>query len=322
MILAGEVMMGLDQARTKAIEDIKTRFDGRIPASQLEALDEQIKSLVEKRLKQKVEVLLLCQHATKTIPAENLPRVKESIGKEFEKREVAGMMKKAEVGSRQELDEQLQAMGMSLEARKKEFVEQVLAQEWLRQQAKPAKEEVTHEEMLHYYRDHGTDFDRPARARWEQLMVRVSKYGSRQEAYAALAEMGNQVLRGASLAEAAKARSDGPTATQGGLRDWTSRGSLVSEALNQAIFGLPVGQLSPILEEDTVLHIVRVVEREEGGRVPFIDAQVEISQKIRKQREAAAKEVFLAKLRKDIPVWTVFDGQPEKSADLGASVFR
>ena len=42
------------------------------------------------------------------------------------------------------------------------------------------------------------------------------------------------------------------------------QGRLVCEALDQALFTLPVGKLSPIIEGPTGFHIVRVTEREEA----------------------------------------------------------
>ncbi len=321
VILAAEVTMGLDEARAKAIESMRAKSGGRVPPAMLEELDRQVKEAIRKRLEHKVQVALICQHAAREIPADHLKRIREIVGREFEKREVPEMMKVARARSRRELEDKLLAAGMSLEARKREWIDQALAADWLRQQVRP-NTDISHDEMLAYYHAHAAEFERPARARWEQLTVRVSKYSSREEARAALAEMGNLVLHGVPLAEVAKERSDGPTAARGGLRDWTSRGSLTAEILDRAIFGLPVGELSPILEEDKLMHIVRVVERHEAKRTPFGEAQAEIREKIRKQRETAAREAFLASLRRQIPVWTVFDDEQAKRPLPGSLLIR
>jgi hypothetical protein len=321
VILAAEVTMGLDEARAKAIESMRAKSGGRVPPEMLEELDRQVKEAIRKRLEQKVQVALICQHAAREIPEDNLKRIREIVGREFEKREVPEMMKMAQARSRRELEDKLLAAGMSLEARKREWIDQALAADWLRQQVRP-NTDISHDDMLAYYHTHAAEFERPARARWEQLTVRVSKYSSREEARAALAEMGNLVLRGAPLAEVAKERSDGPTAATGGLRDWTSRGSLTAEILDRAIFGLPVGELSPILEEDKLMHIVRVIERHDAQRKPFTEAQAEIREKIRKQRETAAREAFLARLRQQIPVWTVFDEEQAKQPVSGSFLIR
>jgi hypothetical protein len=171
-----------------------------------------------------------------------------------------------------------------------------------------AEEEIPHADMIAWYQNHLADYDYPARARYEVLTVKMGLKRSRRQAWDMLATMGNEVLAGRPFAEVAKARSEGPTATAGGTCDWTSRGSLASKALDEAIFSLPIGQLSTIIEDGETLHIVRVVERQEAGRTPFLEAQVAIRDTLRDERRKKALDEYLAKLRGRTPVWTVFDG--------------
>ena len=72
----------------------------------------------------------------------------------------------------------------------------------------------------------------------------------------------------------------------------------------------PVGQLSAILEDGQTLHIVRVVERTEAGRIPFLEAQVDIRQMLQEERRKRDLDDYLAKLKERTPVWTIFDEQP------------
>ena len=299
VILASEVL--------PAIDELLARYKDRIPSYQLEP---QRRLLIEQQLKVPIETRLIYLDACRKIPKENLPKIEKTLGEQFEKSELPKMMKDANVETRGELDQKLRGMGTSLERRKQAFVQRALAQSWVHEQLK-LDEEMTYDEMLEYYRQHLEDFDRPVRARWEELMVRLSKYRSKEEAYAAIAQMGNQTLAGVPLAEVAKSRSDGPTASEGGVRDWTHKGSLVCEELDRALFGLPVGQLSPILESENGLHIIRVTERELGGRLPFAEAQAEIRPKIRQQRAKRQWEAYVARLREQIPVWTIFDDQAQ-----------
>src|SRR5262249_27487059 len=159
----------------------------------------------------------------------------------------------------------LREMGSSVEREKRQFIDQTLGQQWIHQQLKSDKE-VTHQDMLDYYRDHATDYDYPAQCRWEQISVRISKHPSKQAAFQILAEMGNRIYNGAPFAEVAKSGSDALSAQKGGENDWTIKGSLASEPLDKALFSLPVGQLSPIIEDSRQFHIVRVIERKEAGR--------------------------------------------------------
>lgn len=307
MILASEVMPAVDELIAQNID--------RIPPDQLET---QRRLLVEQRLKVPIETKLIYLDARRAIPKENLPRVEKSLGEQFEKHELKKMMQRAGVQTRRELDQKLRSMGTSLERTKQAFVQRALAQTWVRQQL-DFDEEVTYEQMLEYYRQHPAEFQRPARVRWEELMVRFSEHPDKAAAYAAIAEMGNRVLGGAPLSEVAKSKSDGTTASEGGLRDWTTKGSLVCEVLDEALFELPVGRLSPILESDHGFHIVRVIQREPHRWVPFREAQVEIEPKIRRQRIKEELQAYVARLKKQIPVWTIFDEQPPREEVTGRS---
>ncbi len=146
-------------------------------------------------------------------------------------------------------------------------------------------------------------------------MVRIAKYPSKAEAYAAIARMGNQVvIAGRPLAEVAKAQSDGMTAAAGGLRDWTTKGSLAAEEIDRALFVLRIGQLSPILEGPTGYYIIRVVERQDATHTPFAAAQDEVRKKIEGERTAKKKQEYLAKVLRLYPPWTIFDEVSPSSA--------
>ncbi|MCE9555548.1 MAG: peptidylprolyl isomerase [Planctomycetes bacterium] len=216
------------------------------------------------------------------------------------------MLKSAKVESRSELEKKLIAGGSSLEQQRRVYYERSLSYQWLRSAAK-VDTEISHNEMLAFYEAHLKDYERPARARWEQLSISLDRVPSKQEAYAKLAALGNDVMRGAPLADVARAGSHGATAPQGGQRDWTTRGSLASKVLDEALFSLPVNSLSPILEDERAFHIIRVLEREDAGRTAFRDAQVKIKEEIEKLRREKAVQDYYAKLRKETRVWTVFD---------------
>jgi hypothetical protein len=98
--------------------------------------------------------------------------------------------------------------------------------------------------------------------------------------------------------------------------DWTSAGSLASKRLDEAVFSLPIGQLSAIIEDEpspnladqAALHIIRVVERRDAGRTPFLEAQVGIRETLVMERQRKATDDYLRKLRERTPVWSVFEG--------------
>ena len=80
----------------------------------------------------------------------------------------------------------------------------------------------------------------------------------------------------------------------------------MSKTLDEAIFGLPVGELSPIIEDEQGLHIVRVIERKEAYRTPFIEAQAEITELLRGERVQKQLNEYVSRLKKETPIWTVY----------------
>jgi parvulin-like peptidyl-prolyl isomerase len=300
VILASEVL--------PAIDELIARYKDRLPPQQLEL---QRRLLIEQQLAVPIETKLIYLDVCRTVPKENLPRIEQKLGEEFEKNELPKMIQSAKVETRRELDRKLRTLGTSLERRKQAFIQRALAQAWVHQKI-TSDEEITYDEMLEYYRQHPAEFERPARARWEELMVRFSDFPNKEAAYEAIAQMGNRVRAGVPFAQVARGQSGGSTASEGGVRDWTHQGSLVCEELDRALFGLPVGQLSPILESEDGFHIIRVTERELAGRVPFDEAQAEIRPKIRQQRTKRQLRAYVARLREQTPVWTVFDDQAQE----------
>lgn len=260
-------------------------------------------------LPQHVDSLIVFVDACRTIPEDRLPEIEKKVNEAFDSQQLPQMVRQAGLTSPAEYETLLRSRGQSLERVRKMFFERALAQQWAQQKVH-SDAEIPHADMIAWYHAHLAEYDFPARAKFEQLTVRYGAKRPREEAWNILAEMGNDVLEGRPFEEVAKERSEGPSAAAGGRFDWTTKGSLVSKVIDEAIFSLPPGQLSAILEEPGALHIVRVVERTDAGRTPFIEAQVGIKEQLTLERRKKEMEEYLSKLRDRTPVWTIFDEEP------------
>lgn len=302
VILAGDILPRINEALE--------RMGNQVPDGELERAR---RVLLQRELAPFIKIKVLYLDARRKIPAENFPQVEEKLDAHFDQVFLPLMMKDTGASSRAELDEKLRKYGASLAEQKRQFMERTLASQWLRQQIQFDRE-ISHDAMLAYYHEHLADYEFEAKARWEEIMVRFDRAPSKSAAYRTIAELGNRVFQGAPFADVAKAASQGVTAAKGGQWDWTTRGALVSRTLNQALFTLPVGQLSQIIESQEGFHIIRVIERRDAGRVPFEEAQVEIRTTLQKEDVQRQQEVYLARIRKQIPVWTIFDDEPAAQA--------
>lgn len=290
--------------------------------------DEQIavvrRQLMRKEVASLVDRKLLYNEFRRNVPAENLPRIEENLKQPFEEHELPQLYKQLHVDNKRDLEHELTRLGSSLADAQRSFNERVIAAEWIRSKVK-VNDEVSPDEMIEYYRAHLTDYDYPSQARWEELAVRKNRFKNPAEAFAAMANLGNEVwqrgqsqpIRGAAFAEIAQTKSDGVTAKDGGLRDWTTKGALQCKAIDEAIFTLQVGQMSPIIDGGPMFHIVRVLERKEAGRKPYTEVQADIRDKLKDQRFQAEVETYLSKLRSDARIWTAFTGDVSADVLLG-----
>jgi hypothetical protein len=304
VILANEFLPEIDRALAP--------FVGKASDSELE---EQRMLLLQRNLQAVLPTKLVVLDAKRKIPPENWKKIQQDLSESFDKVQVPVLMDRYQVKSRAELMAELERFGSSIELQKRAWAEKSMASQWAHMQAK-SNEEVTHEEIVAYYREHLTDYDLEAKVRWEQLSVRFDRFPDKAAAFRELARMGNLVIDGAPFGEVARRHSHGFTARDGGVNDWTTQGSLVSEVLDQALFTLPVGVLSSILEDAQGFHIVRVIERRDAGRTPFEEAQVEIKRKIRANRRDAAIESYVARVTEQTKTWTIFDDPDAAQAEL------
>jgi len=307
MILAGDVLPAVRQA----LKQMLAPYAKTMPPAELQRQWELgLPPIFEKLLRQKIDLQLVYLDFENSIPPDKLKSVSENIkkqvNKQFYEHEIESLEKQLNVNSITDLDHALKQQGSSIPHQKEEYRQQMIAQTMVSKNVKKAAE-ITPDQLLDYYREHADQYEITARAKWEKLTARFDRFPNRAAAERAIVEMGNQVLRGAPLAAVAKRLSQGELAANGGHHDWTSRHALKSKAIDQAIFQLPVGQLSQILTDETGFHIVRVTRRQEAGKVPFTKAQETIRKTLEKQQRADALRHYVEKLRHSTYVWTIFD---------------
>jgi parvulin-like peptidyl-prolyl isomerase len=269
-------------------------------------VDQQRPILMKKMLPRFVDSKLLYVGTVRELPEKlDMEKILEQAGKEFDDKALAQMMEQTGTRTTAEFDAHLRMLGSSLRKMRRTWAKEQLVRFFLSKQLN-VDTDVTHQEMLDFYREHEAEYLLPARAKWEQVMVRFDQFSSREEARKAIVELGDKIVYGAKLDAVAKESSQGYLASEGGQHDWTTQDALVLKELDKAIFELPVGKLSDIIETRDGYHIVRVIEREAKGKKSFLEAQVEIKKKLEEQKREAAFREHLTKLKQEIPV-QIFD---------------
>lgn len=306
-ILAGDLLGHINE-RLKP-------YEGQIPAEELDRVRE---SHLQQLLPSAIDNKLAAIDFMRKIPPEKLPEIEERAYKNFTETRLPELLKKSGAKSTVELDSQLRQVGSSLDKMRRIHTETIMAQAAFGENVK-TDYEPTLAEMLDYYREHAADYDIPERLKWEQLTARFDRIPVEKDAWRELAEMGNEVKGGAPWAAVAQRRSHGPTASAGGVYDWTTRGSLTSTVVEETLFSLPVGAMSRMFRDTDGFHIVRVTEHQPAGRVQFHEVQDKIRQAIIEAHRRKVQEEYLAQLRTKTYIWNAFDAAPGGSSEAIAA---
>lgn len=236
--------------------------------------------------------------------AEAKKQMKTQTAKIFHQKWIPMQMEQMKCESSLEFQEKLAEAGKTLQSMMRDFAERTWAQEHVREKV-PENPIIELSELSDYFQEHIDDFKRPARARFQMLSANFSKFPSKQDAFQAIADMGNQVLLGgAPFSAVAKRQSTGLGASEGGLFDWTTQGALKSKEIDKAIFENSVRGLSQVIETSDGYHIVEVLEREQAYTQTFAQAQAEIRKVLVQQKVTKQRNDFIAKVRVETPIWT------------------
>ena len=165
---------------------------------------------------------------------------------------------------------------------------------------------ITTEEMRRYYDAHKQDFNRPPGVSIGMILVSTedlspSEIEARQKT---MAEALAALKRGEDFADVAHKYSEDPSSQEGGTLPFFERASdgtygLATPELEQAIGKLTKGKYTDILSnsENHTLIILKLLEKHDGGILPFEIAETEIFNGLMDDRAEPKVRGYLTKLR-------------------------
>jgi parvulin-like peptidyl-prolyl isomerase len=184
-------------------------------------------------------------------------------------------------GFRDELRKQILAITMGM-SKRRQLEEQV---------------SISESEARQYYEDRRDTFSRPERVKVRRIFLAAGDdEAARAQARARLDALADEVRLGADFAELARAHSEGPEAADGGLLGWVSRGELVVD-LEEVIFRMEPGSLSPPVGTQFGYHLLLVEEFQAAGQASFEEVRMEIEPALRAQAAGELYKKWIAELR-------------------------
>lgn len=255
----------------------------------------------------RIERMLVIAELKGRLPApEAMDRIKQSIYKEFEKY-LMKMTREFGLTTRAELVNRLEQEGSKLEDLRNEYVDNMLAQQFLGSLVFPYVREPTRLEILRYYEENIDQYRQTPGVVWRHIEIKKIKDPKAREK---ANEIHTQLTSGADFEQLAKSFSHGPTAVTGGLWSKTSPGSFSEVAVDEALFKLQQGGISPVIETKSSFHIVRVEEVFDGSPVPFPEVQDSIRNRLKHEFMVALRKEKLDEFKGRHHVETIFEQPP------------
>ena len=135
----------------------------------------------------------------------------------------------------------------------------------------------TEQKLLSYYQANRERFRVPEQAKIAQIQVSLSLTGTDQRARVKAESVRARAAAGEDFAQLARELSDGPEKTQGGkLTDPVARSGR-SQAFDETVLPLPVGELSPVFKEGDSYYVMKLLERWPEQLRPYEKVRGEIA---------------------------------------------
>lgn len=260
--------------------------------------------IIRRDLRGHIQKHLLVERTKGELKPEQLKGLQASLDKMFEQ-EVERLKKELKVSTRTELERELNKRNTSLNDVRNSFVTQGIARGYIEARAEKPKP-IGLPDVREYYNSHRKDYEFPAKVRWRQIQISYESAGGRLHAQEKLRAARAELDRGVPFEKVVARYSDGPTAKEDGVRDWTNQGSLADEKLDKLLFSLKVkSDIAEHLGSESC-QLVQVLEREDAGVRPFTEVQGEIFQKLQPTGPANVQEL-IEKVYADAVIETKYD---------------
>lgn len=266
------------------LETIQKKYEGaQLKAVLRREYDTALNRLIDKRL--------LIQEGKRMLAAEEIePRLidqnLDSIIKDLI----------AQAGSLLQLKKILAKGGETIEEKKERTREEILIQMVIQKHVR-SRVSVSPAEVRDYYLKRAGDYTLEKKVKSRHILIPFEGYPTPEKAKEFAESLRQKIVEGADFATLAQQHSKGPHASDGGLWEFMARPAF-GGAVDEALFSLNKGEISPVIETKRGYQIVQVVDIQPGGKTPFEDVESQIRQHLQNERLNKRYMEYLAELRR------------------------
>lgn len=201
--------------------------------------------------------------------------------------------------SEQKFLDALQQADLTFEQFKINLTRELTVQRLLEQQLGSQMKDISDEDALKYYNEHGEALMQNEQIRVHHILLKVGETADPEK----VKSVENRALRilekikkGEDFEGLARQYSEDPSALKGGDIGFFSRGDMIKN-FEDAAFILKVGEVSDLVRTPLGFHIIRLDERKASQKAPFEEVKVEIKLKLKQEHSNSLFEQYVEELK-------------------------
>jgi len=206
--------------------------------------------------------------------------INEDASKDADKR-LRNFRSSRGIGSDEEFKVILEAQGLTLPGMRRQIERNFMMGQYVSNLIGPKAQRVNLSDLQDYYHEHQEEFRTDDKVKWQDIFLRYDKFRSVDEARSFAQQLVARARNGDDFAALAKEYDQGDSSLRGGFGFGEKRGEVQPVAAEAILFALKPGEVGQLIELDSGIHIVKLVERAYAGIKPFnIATQNEIRKKV------------------------------------------
>lgn len=221
-----------------------------------------------------------------------MEQIKEYAGSMADRR-VQAFKNRSKAKSDDDFRAVLALQGLTPAVIRRQLERQIMADEYVRNSLKERGKTIGIGDIRRYYDEHPDEFTRPALAVWQHIFVSAARFPSREAARQHAEKVRAEAARGVDFVALCKAHDHGFASLQKGEGTGNKKGEIRPAEVEPVVFSTANNTVGPLVETPTGYHVVKVVAREDAGRLPYTQqVQDDIREKLmRKLQEAEYQRI-------------------------------
>ncbi|MEY4614945.1 MAG: hypothetical protein RL179_2918 [Planctomycetota bacterium] len=218
-----------------------------------------------------------------------LDKLQEMAGKEFD-RYVRLLKERNKSLSDAEFKTLLESQGVSLDLLRRQSERNFIAMQYMQTRIIPNLDRIGHKQIRDYYDTHPEEFQIQDSVEWKDIFISYRNSKSHEEALETAKKIAEKAKKGEDFSKLSKEYCHGDGAFRNGEGIGRKRGEIKPVQVEKYLFEMKDGEVGPLVELPTGVHVIMLVKREYAG-IKVFDEKVQKQVRDRLRNEAGQYEM-------------------------------